>query len=249
MLLNREAWTGWSTDYIDAGRRCWSSPDISWGIWSIPESEAGAFGDLAELKDKDTIELGCGTAYFSAWMARNGARPVGIDITPAQLATAREFQAEFGIDFPLIEGSAEAVPLPDESFDVALSEYGASIWCDPVAWVSEAARLLRPDGRLVFLRNSTLAQLCYPPSGPALTELLNPQFGLYRLSYPEGGVEFHPPHGEMLRLLRRNGFRIDDLIELQAPIHGTTRYDFMTLDWARQWPCEEIWVATKATCS
>jgi len=241
---NIAAWTEWSGDYLAPGRKSWASPSMSWGIWGIPESEVGAFGDLTAMNGKDTIELGCGTAYFSAWMAKHGARPVGIDVTPAQLASARAFQAEFGIEFPLLEGSAEAVPLPDASFDIAFSEYGASIWCRPERWLAEARRLLRPGGRLVFLRNSTVAQLCYPQTGPAGRELLNPQFGLSEVSYPEGGVEFHPPHGEMIRLLRRLGFTIEDLIELRAPENGSTRYDFMTLDWARNWPCEEIWIAT-----
>ena len=108
----------------------------------------------------DTIELGCGTAYISAWLARRGARPVGIDITPAQLETARRMQAEFDLDFPLLEASAEDVPLPDESFDLAISEYGASIWADPYRWIPEAARLLRPGGHLVFLVNGTIMILC-----------------------------------------------------------------------------------------
>ena len=56
----------------------------------------------------------------------------------------------------LIEANAEDVPLPDASFDLAISEYGASIWCDPYKWIPEAARLLRPGGELIFLRNSTL---------------------------------------------------------------------------------------------
>ena len=114
---------------------------------------------LPEVDGRDVIELGCGTAYVSAWLARRGARPVGIDITPEQLATARALQAEHGLDFPLIEGSAEAVPLPDDSFDVAISEYGASLWCDPEAWIPEAARLLRPGGRLWFLTNTPLVML------------------------------------------------------------------------------------------
>ena len=71
-------------------------------------------------------------------------------MTPAQLATARRCQAEFGLEFPLVEASAEDVPLPSESFDLAVSEYGASIWCDPHLWIPEAHRLLRPDGRLWF---------------------------------------------------------------------------------------------------
>ena len=62
-------------------------------------------------------------------------------------------QAEFGIEFPLHLGNAEATPFPDASFDFAISEYGAAIWCDPYKWIPEAARLLRPGGRLHFLGN------------------------------------------------------------------------------------------------
>ena len=92
---------------------------------------------VGDVDGLDVIELGCGTAYWSAWLARRGARPVGVDITPEQLATARELQAEHGLEFPLVEASAEAVPLPDASFDLAFSEYGASLWCEP-------ARVARP---------------------------------------------------------------------------------------------------------
>src|SRR5207244_4060735 len=93
-------------------------------------------GDVAGL---DVLDLGCGIAYFSAWLARRGARVVGLDVTPAQLETARRMQAASGLEFPLIEASAEAVPLPGGSFDLVLSEYGASIWCDPTDWIPEAA--------------------------------------------------------------------------------------------------------------
>ncbi|MGV3615325.1 MAG: class I SAM-dependent methyltransferase [Fimbriimonas sp.] len=100
---NREAWTKMSVGFQEPGRRSWSTPEITWGIWSVPEAEIEALGDLTKLGGKDVVELGCGTAYFSAWLARRGARPVGIDITPAQLANARAFQLEFGIEFPLLE--------------------------------------------------------------------------------------------------------------------------------------------------
>ncbi|WP_216843803.1 methyltransferase domain-containing protein [Phytoactinopolyspora alkaliphila] len=42
------------------------------------------------LQGKDVIELGCGTAYVSAWMARRGARPVGLDNSAEQLATTAQ---------------------------------------------------------------------------------------------------------------------------------------------------------------
>jgi ubiquinone/menaquinone biosynthesis C-methylase UbiE len=97
-----------------------------------------------DLDGQDAIELGCGTAYVSAWLARRGARPVGIDNSEQQLATARRLQAQHSLVFPLIHGNAESVPYPDESFDFAISEYGAAIWADPYHWIPEAARLLRP---------------------------------------------------------------------------------------------------------
>jgi ubiquinone/menaquinone biosynthesis C-methylase UbiE len=156
---NQIYWSNQAGDYVEPGRRSWSEPDPSWGIWHIPEADVGALPAVAGL---DAVELGCGTAYFSAWLARRGARPVGVDLSEVQLATARELQAEHGLEFPLIHASAEDVPLPDASFDLALSEYGASLWCDPDLWIPEAARLLRPGGRLEFLTNSALLTLCAP---------------------------------------------------------------------------------------
>ena len=131
-----------------------------WGVGNVPESEIKVLPDVRGL---DVIELGCGTAYFGAWLKRLGARRVvGVDITPAQLDTAREMNEEFGLGLEFIEANAEDVPLPDASFDLAFSEYGASIWCDPYRWIPEAARLLRPGGELLFMRNSTLQILCSP---------------------------------------------------------------------------------------
>jgi SAM-dependent methyltransferase len=152
--INRGVWTRSNERYGDANAlRQWRAPEIVWGTWSVPESELRALPD--DLAGLDVAELGCGVAYFSAWLAGRGARPVGVDPTPAQLETARRCQQETGIEFPLLEGFGEAVPLPDSAFDLVLSEYGASIWADPYAWIPEAARILRPGGALVFLRSST----------------------------------------------------------------------------------------------
>ena len=130
-------------------------------------------------------------------------------------------QAEHGIEFPLIEADAEDVPLPDASFDFALSEYGASLWCEPERWIAEAARLLRPGGRLVFLTNSPLLVLCSAPDAEAATDrLARPQFGLHRVEWNDAdgpSVEFHLPHGEMIRVLRAPGFEVEALHELRRP--------------------------------
>jgi SAM-dependent methyltransferase len=160
---NKASWEVEAANYVENAKRNWATAEISWGMFGVPESHVGALPDVGGI---DVVELGCGTAYFSAWLARRGARPTGVDITENQLATARAMQAEHGLEFPLIQASAEDVPLPDACADLVLSEYGASLWCEPDAWVSEAARLLRPGGRLVFLTSSVLVALTAPPSGP-----------------------------------------------------------------------------------
>src|ERR1700753_4059242 len=95
---NRVHWDERAREYADEGRHKWESDEPDWGLFSVPESEGGVFP--AELEAGDATELGCGTAYVSAWLARRGARPVGIDNSEEQLATARAFPREVGLDFP-----------------------------------------------------------------------------------------------------------------------------------------------------
>ena len=238
-------WTQQNADgYADAGRRSWSTDRFTWGEFSIPEDEVGV---LPDVDGKAVVELGCGTAYISAWLARRGARcVVGVDPTPAQLATADALGRELGPRIALVRAAGESVPLRSGSFDLAVSEYGAAIWADPFRWIPEAARLLRPGGELVFLANSVLFVLCAPDEdAPAGAALVRDQAGLHRVEYTDDpGVEFHLPHGEMLRLLRPSGFEVLDLVELHAP-EGADDRRYVTAAWGRRWPVEEIWRARR----
>ena len=156
---NREAWDRLSAEYLEPGRRAWARDEPVWGIWRIRERDLGTLPDVA---GRDVVELGGGTAYWSAWLARRGARVVGLDNSARQLTHARALQREHGLVFPLVHADAERAPLRAERFDLVLSEYGASIWCDPYRWIPEAARLLRPGGELVFLKCGLLRLLCTP---------------------------------------------------------------------------------------
>lgn len=249
---NRMAWDKLAEKFVAPGEVAWqmAAGEECWGIFGVPEAALHLLpNDLAGL---DAIELGCGTAYVSAWMARRGARVVGIDNSPKQLETARRLQAKHGLDFPLLLGNAETVPYPDGAFDFAISEYGAALWADPYAWIPEASRLLRPRGRLVFLTNSVLTYLTVPDieaDGPADDRLKRPQFGMHQITWPDdkhGAVEFHLAHGDWIRLLRSNGFEVEDLLEVQVPKDASTGYQWMSAEWARQWPCEEVWRARKS---
>ncbi len=244
VLRNRAAWDGWARDYVAGGLRGWAEAP-AWGVWGIPEAQLGLLPDLA---GRDAVELGCGTAYVASWLARRGARVVGLDNSPAQLRTARALQREFGVAFPLVLGDAERAPLRGGAFDFVVSEYGASIWCDLYRWLPEAARLLRPGGRLVFLVNSSFRVLCAPDEDDAPTggRLLRDSFGMHRFAWPDGSVDFHLGHGDWVRLLRRSGFAVEDLVELRAPEGATTRFPAFSADWGRRWPTEEVWVGRRA---
>jgi ubiquinone/menaquinone biosynthesis C-methylase UbiE len=248
-LRARDHWTRANAEYTDGrARERWSAEEIAWGIFKQPESELHILPDVDGL---DVIELGCGTAYFGAWLKKRGARRlVGVDITPAQLVTARRMNEEFGLKLELIEANAEAVPLPDASFDLAFSEYGASIWCEPHRWIPEAARLLRQSGELIFMSSTDLQMVCSPDEDKISERLVRPLRGMSRLDWysdPGPSTEFHLSTSEMFQLLRRTGFEVLDYRQLYAPDDAVdhAHYSYVPAEWAKRWPAEEIWRARK----
>ena len=244
--LNRALWAVMNERFTDAAAdEMWARSDIVWGLFSVAERDLGVLG---QVRDLDVAELACGTAYFSAWLARAGATTVAIDLSIEQLATARRLQQELGPVFGLVQADAERVPLESERFDLVVSEHGVAAWCDPERWLPEAARLLRPGGRLVFLTNSHLSALCVPDEeGVAEERLVRGQRETYRVHWSGGGIEFHPSHGEWVRLLRRCGFEVEALHEIYAPPDGRDHpfYEIVSRAWAARWPAEELWVATR----
>ncbi len=244
--VNAEAWEARRDDQSELARRQWAAVEPTWGIFGIPESAAGILPSC--LDGAKAVELGCGTAYVSAWLARRGALPIGVDPAMGQLRIARRCQDEFRLWFPLVRAAGEQVPLRDASFDLVISEYGAAIWADPYRWIPEAARLLHPGGELVFLGNSTLLMLCTPDEdGVAATDrLVRPQYGMQRFEWPDDPtVEFHLGHGDWIRLLRANLFEVEDLIELWPPAGASSDWPLVGSEWASRWPCEEAWRARR----
>ena len=91
LARHRQLWEIVNERFTDADADDrWARAGIRWGLFRHDESELGLLGDVAGL---DVVELGCGTAFLSASLARAGARPIGVDLSSAQLDTARRVLA------------------------------------------------------------------------------------------------------------------------------------------------------------
>jgi len=207
---NRAMWEASSDSYEQQHAEALSADKaMAWGLWRIPEAELRVLGDVA---GKDALELGCGAARWSIALAQQGARPVGLDVSSRQLAHARRLMDEAGVVFPLVEASAEDVPLPDAAFDIVFCDWGAMTFCDPRRTVPEAARLLRPGGLFAFATRTPIQFLCEDVASDRLQRhLVNDYFGMTRHDWGEE-VDFQVSYGEWIRLFRCNGMALRDLL-------------------------------------
>jgi ubiquinone/menaquinone biosynthesis C-methylase UbiE len=238
---NQVYWNARSAEYQGAHGPQLAIHGAAWGIWQIPENELRILGDVA---GRDVIELGCGAAQWSIALAQRGARAVGVDLSEQQLAHARRLVADAGVEVALVHASAESVPLPDASFDVAFCDHGAFTFADPFGTVPEAARLLRDGGLLAFNMSTPLVDICWPVDADDVTDRLSMDyFDLHEVETGETDhVEFNLPYGEWIRLFRRNGFVVEDLVELRPAADATSSYrSEHAREWARRWPMEHAW--------
>ena len=244
--FNREAWASHALDYVEDAEAKWRSQNPVWGIWQWPNTDVPLLP--SSLVGKKCLEIGCGTAYVSSWMANRGGECFAIDPTVRQLETANRLLKQSPKAVHLVEAFGEGLPFPANTFDFAISEYGASLWADPYQWIPEVSRVLKPGGPLVFMTCHVISQLCCPDDDSSRNEiqLLRPYLGMYRLPWTDPPtVEFQLPHGKWIELLRDNGFLIERLLEVGAPIDGESRYDWADVDWAQSWPTEEVWFALR----
>lgn len=249
--INRDHWNEQAEDWVAAGEEAWASETPFWGMWEYPEADLRMLPD--DMTGLRAIELGCGTGYVSAWMARRGAMVTGIDISSEQLATARRLAKEYQIQVDLFEGNAEATGLPDGTFDFAISEYGAAIWCDPRIWLVEAHRLLRPEGQLVFLGHHPFVTLTTPEDGDECERVLHrPYRHMHREDWTEvaidpSGIEFNLTHSGWHELFAQIGFTVTRYQELFAPQGATETHYGVPADWSQDFPSEQVWHLRKSS--
>ena len=237
---NRAFWDADADNYQAAHGEALARAPLAWGAYRVPESELQILGDLTGLR---VLELGCGAAQWSVALAAKGVQVVGLDVSLGQLTHARKASETLA----LVQASGEQLPFAPASFDVVFCDHGALSFCDPDVIVPECARLLRPGGLLAFCCTHPVLYLTWDDAKEEQTRKLQiPYTDLGRMVLEEGTIDWVLPPGGWIRVLRANGFEVEDLVELCAgPDAATTYADYAPPKWARRWPAEWIWRARR----
>jgi SAM-dependent methyltransferase len=131
-----------------AQREAWASFLPVEMITTIPAAKLVKFARVAS--GQNILDVACGTGVVAGTAARRGAIVSGLDLSPVLLERARHNADLAGVSVAFTEGDAEALPYPDASFDVVLSQYGHIFAPRPGVVLAEMLRVLKPGGRIAF---------------------------------------------------------------------------------------------------
>jgi len=217
---NEGEWDRYADEYQATHGEFLGDLGFVWGPEGTREDDVRLLGDVTDL---DVLEIGCGAAQCSRWVARHGGRPVGLDLSRRQLQHARRLDEETGIVVPTVQATGSALPFAARSFEVVFCSFGAmQFLADADHACQEVARVLRPGGRFVF--SITHPTRWMFPDDPTEEGLVASQDYWDRTPYVEVDdrgepqyVEHHRTLGDWVRSLSGSGFRLVDLVEPQWP--------------------------------
>jgi SAM-dependent methyltransferase len=217
---SRRWWDSTAAEYQSEHGEFLGDADFMWCPERLRESQVHLLGDVS---GKRVLEVGAGAAQCSRWLARAGALPVGIDLSAAQLAFARQLDARTGTATTLVQADAQRLPFADASFDLACSAYGAVPFvADSAGVMREVARVLRPGGRWVFSVTHPIRWCFADNPGPGGLVAETPYFD--RRPYVEQDesgaatyVEHHRTIGDRVREAVAAGLVIEDIVEPEWP--------------------------------
>ena len=236
VLANRAWWDDEASEYLADHGAFLGADRFVWGPEGLTEDEAQLLGPIGDLIGRRVLEIGCGAAQCSRWLATRGVQAVGIDLSigmlnqtgpvaPGDTADLDDAADPDGASRTpgLVQADARRLPFADATFDHAFSAYGAVPFvADPEQIMSEVARVLRPGGRWVFSVTHPM-RWAFPddPSERGLTAVRSyfdtrpyiERDAAGRLSY----AEHHRTLGERIRDIVRAGLELVDLIEPRWP--------------------------------
>jgi SAM-dependent methyltransferase len=217
---NRADWDREADDYQREHGDFLRDVGFVWSPEGLDEADAKLLGDV---NGRRVIEVGCGAGQCSRWLAARGARPVGIDLSFRQLQHSRRIDAETAHDVPVVCATATALPLADESFDLACSAFGAlPFLLDIDVALAEVRRVLRSGGRFVFSVVHPVRRML--PDDPSQAGLTVVRSYFDRTPYVERDdddvmsyVEPHHTLGDWVQAVVGSGLTVEGLIEPEWP--------------------------------
>jgi SAM-dependent methyltransferase len=220
---SRAWWDADADDYLAEHGADIGEADFVWCPEGLREADARLLGGPAVLHGARVLEIGCGSAPCSRWLARQGAAPVGLDLSGAMLRHAAALGADTRTPVPLVQAGAEHLPFGDAVFDVACSAFGAVPFvAEPERVMREVARVLRPGGRWVFAVNHPMRWMFSDDPGPGGLTVTQSYFD--RTPYVEVDadgvptyVEHHRTLGDRVRDVTAAGLVLRDVVEPEWP--------------------------------
>jgi SAM-dependent methyltransferase len=222
---SRAWWDADADDYQAEHGDFLGEVDFRWCPEGVREEDARLLGDI---EGRRVLEVGCGSAASSRWLAVQGAYPVGLDLSAGMLAHAVTAAADSGVTVPLVQASADELPFATASFDAACSAFGAIPFvADAGAVMLEVARVLRPGARWVFAVTHPIRWIFPDDPGPDGLHVVQSYFDRTPYLEVDGDgqatyVEHHRTLGDYVRQITAAGMTLTDLIEPEWP-DGHTR--------------------------
>lgn len=224
---NRRWWDADADDYHAEHGGFLGQADFVWCPENLHEDDAHLLGDPGELRGARVLEVGCGSAMCSRWLAAHGARPVAFDVSAGMLRHARAGGRATGITVPLVQADAQRLPFRDASFDVAFTAFGAIPFvADSARVMREVTRVLKPGARWVFATTHPIRWSFPDDPGPAgLTATMPYWDDTPYVEHAEDGsptyVEHHRTLSQRVREIAAAGLRLLDVVEPQWPAGHT----------------------------
>ncbi|MGH2956699.1 MAG: class I SAM-dependent methyltransferase [Solirubrobacterales bacterium] len=136
------------TEEKQRAKAVWSAGDYPLVADKIAEMGATTVERVEMKEGEKVLDIACGAGNATIPAAQSGAKVTGLDLVPELLEAGRREAEAAGVEIDWIEGDAEQLPFEDGSFDVVLSTVGIMFAPDHRAAAREAARVLRPGGRI-----------------------------------------------------------------------------------------------------
>jgi SAM-dependent methyltransferase len=217
---NRRWWDRDADDYQAEHGAFLGEVDFVWCPEGLREADARLLGDV---RGRHVLELGCGAAAASRWLATQGAQVTAMDLSAGMLRHAVRAAAASGVPVPLVQADALALPFARGAFDIVCTAFGAIPFvADSAAAMREVFRVLRPGGRWVFSVTHPMRWIFLDDPGEGGLHAVHSYFD--RRPYVEQDadgvptyVEQHRTLGDRVREIVCAGFALRDLVEPEWP--------------------------------